>query len=415
MGVCCVECFDDEFIQEHIKGFDVMGSCEYCKSENVYTADTANVGEVIRAGLERAYENVDQAGVRYDDGEDVFEVLNFGEVIFSERLHDKGDARELCQDLLNDSANFGSDEADPYDYYDASILLKDEFYGADYNEYSYSWEAFKHQVKHFGRFFDFHGESREALLGPIMSLITDSKITLNKNSVIWRGTYLTGEKLSEPQDFCNAVGPAPYKYAAHNRMSPAGISYMYACENPHTCISEIKPDVGIKIQLGKFRLTKDLKILDLTLIPNIRVKSIFDSEYAHNLRWAIDFMKHFTDQISKPLSKEDTYLEYIPTQVLAEFIRMKGFDGIKFKSSQDETGLNYTLFFGPVDEKCFEENSLELYTKYMYLESYQVMSVGVVTYSFSNYGSEVNFTEGDFTNEESDRGFKCFINGEYSF
>ena len=48
--------------------------------------------------------------------------------------------------------------------------------------------------------------------------------------------------------------------------------------------------------------------------------------------------------MSKPLSRYDTELEYIPTQFICELCKFNKADGISFKSSLYKNGTNYVLF-----------------------------------------------------------------------
>src|SRR5262249_39603654 len=47
---------------------------------------------------------------------------------------------------------------------------------------------------------------------------------------------------------------------------------------------------------------------------------------------------------SKPVERGDNSIEYVPTQILAEAFKRNGFDGIAYKSSYGEDGLNVALF-----------------------------------------------------------------------
>ncbi|MBR5650321.1 RES family NAD+ phosphorylase [Pseudobutyrivibrio sp.] len=60
------------------------------------------------------------------------------------------------------------------------------------------------------------------------------------------------------------------------------------------------------------------------------------------------FWKSFVKEISEPVSedKEDHSYEYAATQLVAEYYRTKGYDGICFKSSVGP-GKNYVFFMGP--------------------------------------------------------------------
>ncbi|MGE5542569.1 MAG: RES family NAD+ phosphorylase, partial [Bacillota bacterium] len=135
-----------------------------------------------------------------------------------------------------------------------------------------------------------------------------------------------------------AMGPAPVQKASHSRMSPQGISYMYLSDGPETCIAEIRPAAGEIVCLGRFRVIRDLRVVDLSGV-NPRKRG----DEARAAR----FLASFAREISRPLTPQDALLDYIPTQVLSEFIRSRGYDGIKYRSSQFESGFNYTLFCGP--------------------------------------------------------------------
>jgi hypothetical protein len=55
--------------------------------------------------------------------------------------------------------------------------------------------------------------------------------------------------------------------------------------------------------------------------------------------------------LSKPLLRYDSELEYVPTQMICEYCKTMGADGISFESSLYESGKNYVLF-NPSDAEC---------------------------------------------------------------
>lgn len=61
-------------------------------------------------------------------------------------------------------------------------------------------------------------------------------------------------------------------------------------------------------------------------------------------------MLQFAREISKPVSEKEAELEYVPTQLLAEYIRKLGYKGIIFSSSVNPGGKNYVLFYGPAQQ-----------------------------------------------------------------
>lgn len=147
-----------------------------------------------------------------------------------------------------------------------------------------------------------------------------------------------------------ALGPPPVSRATHSRMSPPGISYLYLSDDVETAVAEIRPNVGWELWVAQFVLEKPVKVFDCTKVPEIKIRRIFDPNYDHERRWAGDFFDRFTNDISQPPTSKDDLLEYVPTQVFAEYLRARGFDGLRFRSSQNGRGKNVTLFCSPDDD-----------------------------------------------------------------
>lgn len=362
MGYCCVNCFDEKFIQRFIKEKKTKGNCDYCNSKNVYIASTKDVGKFIREGIYRAYKNVDDEGIYWDseekeciEGENILDILN-NEGVFSEKIYSIEKESILCNDLIKDSGpnyyEIKDGDLDPIDNGHALLVLKNLYFGREENRFCSSWSRFKYIVKHYSRFFDLESnqKNREALFRPILKLIKRSKVILYKGHCLWRARIIKEKFKDDKESLLKIFGPPPLNNSCNNRMNPIGISYTYLSDDEETCIAEIKPYVGDIVYLAKFIVKRDLTLLDLSLIPKIKIKSIFDSKYDHDMRWAKDFIKMFIDDISKPVLPSESELEYIPTQVIAEFIRNHGYDGIKYQSSQNTSGYNYTLFYGPKEE-----------------------------------------------------------------
>ena len=134
------------------------------------------------------------------------------------------------------------------------------------------------------------------------------------------------------------IGPAPRDHAAANRMSPAGISMLYAAEDHETAISEIAVhdrDHRNYALVGRLASLRDLRILDLF---DVDAPSIFDRS-----RWAErtdkQFLIQFAQDIAKPIDLDGReHREYSPTQVLTEVIRWTTeprVDGIRYRSAQN--------------------------------------------------------------------------------
>jgi len=93
-------------------------------------------------------------------------------------------------------------------------------------------------------------------------------------------------------------------------------------------------------------------VLDLTNIPTI--PGIFEHDPSSSLypnRSALTFIRHIASQISQPIDRDyRIHVEYVPTQVVTEFIRAKvswkgsKIDGIRYASSVNRGHVSYVLF-----------------------------------------------------------------------
>jgi hypothetical protein len=100
-------------------------------------------------------------------------------------------------------------------------------------------------------------------------------------------------------------------------------------------------------------------VLDLT---NVRAPSIFDMTDGSDYDWAL-FMSQFLRDFSSPIERDDRiHIDYVPTQVITEYLRdieLDGgrVDGIKYRSARNKGGICYVLF---INEHGVEPNTGDL-------------------------------------------------------
>lgn len=134
-------------------------------------------------------------------------------------------------------------------------------------------------------------------------------------------------------------------------MSPAGIVMMYVSQDIDTAIDETANQPGT-YAVGEFRTRRAIIILDLAGLPPIvsRFEEISDSEEG-DPREMLLFLHRVARDISRPIFRDDrVHIEYVPTQVVTEFVRLaktkggKSFDGIRYRSSRQGDGTSLVLF-----------------------------------------------------------------------
>jgi len=57
-----------------------------------------------------------------------------------------------------------------------------------------------------------------------------------------------------------------------------------------------------------------------------------------------DFRKLISVLFSKPYSPNEAEKDYLPTQYIAEYIKNKGFKGVKYESAVNDNGFNICFF-----------------------------------------------------------------------
>ncbi|PMP11892.1 hypothetical protein BCS92_19300 [Vibrio tasmaniensis] len=214
------------------------------------------------------------------------------------------------------------------------------------------------------------------------------KRVIKKGTTLYRGRLTSDDK--HRQSFqrkpSELLGAPPSLLAANNRMSPPGISFMYTANNPQTAIAEIRPYVGDTIAVGSFITKKTLTFFDFTLLDSAKLKSASiltspkqDKFYQHGY-----LLNTLHELISKPFRA--TSLNYIQTQMFAETIRNYDngmFDGIIFKSSQLEGGINYVIFG---DETEGDSDSIEYNVEFDTQTGVEFYQVEAMTPSIKEVG-----------------------------
>ena len=107
----------------------------------------------------------------------------------------------------------------------------------------------------------------------------------------------------------------------------------------------------LAVSLATFRTSRALVLLDLVKLPTL--PSCFDHEKRHT-RKTIRFLWSLRDDLTKPIDKDGReHIEYVPTQVITEYVRHRikygskkkcHIDGIVYPSTKDNDGESVVIF-----------------------------------------------------------------------
>ena len=227
---------------------------------------------------------------------------------------------------------------------------------SDYDKAKELWDSFCESVRFKQRFFITHpvldmlaaiAKSLEMTIEPgqlfYRARIIDDKAAKNEHMIAkcYRVDASEEEmkwyhnKANKFRGLCKEgsyVPPNP-ELIRDARSNPKFIRYLYIAENPTTAIYEVRPILYSRVNVARIEVKEKL------LIANIAVNIDPDSDTDRGVeKWLMSFVQ---SAFSSPTSNPD---EYLPSQVIAEFFRHLGYDGIRYSSSLHKGGYNLTVY-----------------------------------------------------------------------
>ena len=213
-----------------------------------------------------------------------------------------------------------------------------------------SWQSyalFADAVKRQNRFIS--TPDTEEFFQTVLATSANRRVELPKQKYLWRAQLGCGSRPIYHGDEYIADEPAPFppdrmkplpQQAKEGRANPKGIPYLYLATNKDTAMAEVRPRVGSLVSVSQFETVRDLAIIDCFL-RETGLRVYFeepDTEERERAVWA-DIERAF----AKPVNETDQTADYIPTQIITELFKSKGFDGLAYKSALGD-GFNITLF-----------------------------------------------------------------------
>lgn len=359
----CANHIEDDFIKKQIRNHGSYDKCDYC-SKRRKVVELSFVLELIIIGIDYLFEDPANSRFLNKDSEYGFDGNNFHffDIWINDDLDLRIDDPKLSDDILKYLGN------------DSLYCRQDEF-GSENDFFHGLWSHFKEVVKHRARFvfyykdvfMNYNYSDPLSLLKSVQySILKFDLITeLNQNTILYRCRQ--HEKPTEIKDNID-MASAPIQYCKQNgRMNPAGIAMFYCSRTRDLTVKEVvnksdklKPYYSTVI----FRNKEPLRLVDLTKLPGIG--SIFDKEKNVDID-IILFLEGFLEDISKPVKNDDTTLEYVPTQIITEYIRFNpklNVDGIIYPSSKIKEAKNIVLFLNheeSLNQLNFSQRSIKTF------------------------------------------------------
>lgn len=200
---------------------------------------------------------------------------------------------------------------------------------------------------------------------------TNPEITIEPNQYLYRARIVDNEKgINKERNFYGYDAQGSFvtrtEFTRDGRANYRYIPYLYCATHPYIAMAEVRPRIGSKVSIAKIKVKETLTLLDFTIKnkPSKMTdakKNLFDS---------------LSELFSKPVTKDDDILDYIPTQFIAEYAKYIEYDGIVFSSSvtpeyKNKYSDRYNVVVFNYD-KCEAIKSNIVKVKYAYMECEQI-------------------------------------------
>lgn len=354
----CVDHIRDEWLTETLRTQVAYTYCGLCERDEPDKPDFAVAFDELVAEVRGAM------GVFYTDAESVLFRDSESESGYAGRTYEVREvlddvAAELVDDDFEQAFMEALIEGVGWDVTWTDVDLIDLETGIGLTS---AWESFKDLVTHEARFVFLQRDEEYVIDGELTASGLLQQLgravegPLRTTSLLPAGTSVYRGRLFETIDIerhgnASALGPAPKKKAAANRMSPRGVAMLYASADPQTAIAEIAGhSVKPLALIGGFTSTRDLTVFDLS--KPVPIPSPYDKVRRDEYHRAL-FLRHFVADITRPIILDGReHLEYVPTQIVTEYLRWllhEKLDGIALPSSRQEGATTYVFFFDDTD------------------------------------------------------------------
>ena len=239
---------------------------------------------------------------------------------------------------------------------------------SNYDKTQKLWNSFHNEVKYHHRFFPAH-----PVLDKLAVFAEQCKLVVRAGAIFYRARIIDDsaraehmivkcygpDKTEEEQNWYrnkankfrglskdgSYVPPNP-DLIRDGRSNPKFIRYLYIAESPTTAVFEVRPLLHNAVNVAGIEVKEQLTI------ANIAVGIDIDASKDNSVdEWLMYFIQ---TTFSSSTNNPD---DYIASQIIAEYIRHLGYDGLRYSSSLHKGGYNLTVFDV---EKCEAVSSTDM-------------------------------------------------------
>ncbi len=214
-----------------------------------------------------------------------------------------------------------------------------------------SYPQFATSIKYVAR-YSYDAETQQFLQAVLVGANSRCyQIPANNENILWRAQV--GYELENEGAPDMAVVPFPpprMKPLPHSanegRVNSKGISCLYVATDKDTAIAEVRPWVGAQVSVAQFPVRKALKLVacDDDNGQHPLLERLINNPPMTPKQEEYSLWREIGHAFSEPIDpNSNVAANYAPTQVLSEYFRTNGFDGVMYKSRLGP-GHNVAIF-----------------------------------------------------------------------
>ncbi|GGJ94012.1 hypothetical protein GCM10007063_15690 [Lentibacillus kapialis] len=342
--ICCENCFNDLEAKAIISGtVKVKGDCGVCESTNVYIYDTDKNDD-----LENSFNYLLEIYTPLDSLPETFPKQYLTTLEF-ELKHKWGifaNAKEkglelikaICPEKFKETPRLFNGDIGIYNLNEEDYLRNNSLLQI------YYWPDFVNEIKKVNRF---HSNIMNVQI--LAEFCRHSEINLKEDMLFYRA------RISEKNGYEKTdMGAPPMHKVKDGRANPIGIPCLYLSNNEKTTLHEIRAGAFDYVTMGEFQALNNISVVDFTMLDQTSPLMVDDIK-----RYAVNksHLKDISSEIARPLRSTDGPLDYLPSQYIIDFIKNRGYQGVKYKSTVSDSGFNLAVF----DEKLFDCIDTKIY------------------------------------------------------
>ena len=339
--VFCDCCFKDKEISAIVRTFPMgtLGKCPVCGSDSGALYDTEKQADLTPyfEDLIRIYSPDASLPKEYPKPErrTLIDELNERWHVFNEipRKVQYEIITAICQDLYITAPSLFDGLVGIPELYNASYLQRHALLKNS------TWESFVEEIETKNRYH---------------SKLINFDI-LKKYCSFIRKKYKAGECFYRARISPKRYGfpiaqmsAPPAGMSSEGRANARGITCLYISNDVDTTLHEVRAGAFDFVSVGKFQLKQDITIVDLKAITQISpfIEELDFIEHAVNKQ----YLEKLNYEMSRPLRRSDSTLDYVPTQYIVDFIKSfehngePEYDGIEYNSTTNPGGFNLAVF-----------------------------------------------------------------------